>query len=285
MVNDALLSRYLNPLFPIPTSAVMRNNLEHAVKCVLFDIYGTLFISGSGDIGAARHSRKETLELKNLLVENHVRKEPDEILRAFFETIEKHHNLQKKKGIDYPEVEIDRVWMEVLGSKDRAAVRDFAIRFELIANPVYPMPNLKATLSAFRKNGTPMGIISNAQFFTPYLFSLFLQADMDQLGFDPGLVFFSYQWGYAKPSLFLHRKALEKIRTDGLAPDSLLVVGNDMLNDILPASRIGFSTGLFAGDARSLRMRNDDPRCKNLIPDLVITDLIQLKKIVLGGQA
>jgi len=49
-----------------------------------------------------------------------------------------------------------------------------------------------------------------------------------------------------------------------------------MLNDIYPAQKVGFQTALFAGDKRSLRLRNDDPRCKNLKPDLVITDLIQL---------
>jgi putative hydrolase of the HAD superfamily len=54
-----------------------------------------------------------------------------------------------------------------------------------------------------------------------------------------------------------------------------------MLNDMLPAYAEGFQTALFAGDKRSLRLREDDPRCKNLSPDLVITDLRQLVKQVL----
>ena len=58
--------------------------------------------------------------------------------------------------------------------------------------------------------------------------------------------------------------------------DSALYVGNDMLNDIYPAQKTGFITGLFAGDARSLRLRSDEPACKNLSADIVITDLIQL---------
>jgi len=33
---------------------------------------------------------------------------------------------------------------------------------------------------------------------------------------------------------------------------------------------------LFAGDARSLRLRRDDSRCRRLKPNLVITDLLQL---------
>ena len=53
-------------------------------------------------------------------------------------------------------------------------------------------------------------------------------------------------------------------------------MGNDMLNDILPARSVGFRTALFAGDKRSLRLRRDDPRCNNLKPDMILTDLIQL---------
>jgi putative hydrolase of the HAD superfamily len=49
-----------------------------------------------------------------------------------------------------------------------------------------------------------------------------------------------------------------------------------MLNDIFPAKITGFQTALFAGDKRSLRRRTDDPRCRNLKPDLVVTDLGQL---------
>jgi putative hydrolase of the HAD superfamily len=49
-----------------------------------------------------------------------------------------------------------------------------------------------------------------------------------------------------------------------------------MLNDIYPARKAGFTTALFAGDKRSLRLRQDDPRCANISADLVITDLYQL---------
>jgi putative hydrolase of the HAD superfamily len=53
-------------------------------------------------------------------------------------------------------------------------------------------------------------------------------------------------------------------------------VGNDMLKDIWPAARLGCKTALFAGDRRSLRLREDDERCRELEPDLVVDDLSQL---------
>jgi putative hydrolase of the HAD superfamily len=53
-----------------------------------------------------------------------------------------------------------------------------------------------------------------------------------------------------------------------------------MLNDIYPAKMVGFKAGLFAGDARSLRLRENHPKCQNLFADLVITDLVQILDLV-----
>jgi putative hydrolase of the HAD superfamily len=53
-----------------------------------------------------------------------------------------------------------------------------------------------------------------------------------------------------------------------------------MRNDILPAHRAGFQSILFAGDQRSLRLRQDDPSCRSIRPDAVITDLFQLKDLL-----
>jgi putative hydrolase of the HAD superfamily len=121
-----------------------------------------------------------------------------------------------------------------------------------------------------------MGIISNAQFYTPLLFQWFLRKELDDLGFNHELLFFSYRFGYAKPSQLLFTMARERLEAWGILPGQVLYVGNDILNDILPAQNTGFHTALFAGDARSLRMREDDPHCTHTRPDLVITDLIQL---------
>ena len=90
------------------------------------------------------------------------------------------------------------------------------------------------------------------------------------------MLIFSYQFGYAKPSRFLFAKALDQIEAAGIRSNQVLYVGNDMLNDITPAQKTGFKTALFAGDARSLRMRDGDSRCDRVKPDLVISDLIQL---------
>ena len=270
------VQRYLHHLTPLPTYLEPGGVLKEKIKCLLFDIYGTLFISGSGDISLAGKKSPEIDELNQLLTKYTVRKSPQALLNEFYHAIKTRHEELRNRGVDFPEINIDRIWMQVLSNDDTNIVRQFAAEFELIVNPVYPMPNLEKILSACRHRSILMGIISNAQFYTPYLFKWFLDSDLKGLGFDPDLIFYSYRFEVAKPAPMLFRIAAEKLTAKGIPPSGVLYLGNDMLNDIYPAKGIGFQTALFAGDKRSLRLRSDDPRCKNLSADLVITDLIQL---------
>ncbi len=264
------------PLYPIATGLHPKGRLPETVKAILFDIYGTLFISDSGDIGNAKKELKNKDLLEKLFNRFSINKPVDKTLNHFFQTIEEAHARLKKSGIDFPEIEIDRIWMEVLGIDDRETIHHFAASYEMIVNPVFPMPHLPETLAFCREKNILMGIISNAQFFTLDLFAAFLNAEPGKLGFDPDLMFLSYQFGYAKPSLFLFQKAISKLAEKNITPDAAVYAGNDMLNDIYPAREAGFKTALFAGDKRSLRLRKEDPRCQNVTPDIVITDLIQL---------
>jgi len=275
-LNKPLFFKYITPLTPVPTHMRPTGRFSGIIEGILFDIYGTLFISESGDISMAKKQMVKAARLEKLLIQYNIQKSPGRLVEEFIVAIETRHKELKKLGVDYPEVEQDRIWRDVLNISDQEKVRHFALEFELIVNPVYPMPNLKETLSALKKKGFLMGIISNAQFYTPYLFNWFLEKDIKQLGFNPDLVFLSYQFGYAKPSKVLFQLAVEKLNSLNIPVSNILYVGNDMLNDIYPATAAGFKTGLFAGDARSLRLRSDHPDCQNVVPDLVITDLLQL---------
>ena len=261
---------------PLPTCLKPGGALKEKIKCVLFDIYGTLFVSGSGDISIADKNSPEIEKINQLLAKYSIRKSPQTLLNEFYRAIKTRHEELRSRGVDFPEVNIDQIWMKVLSNNDTDIIRQFAVEFELVVNPVYPMPNLEKILSACRQGGILMGIISNAQFYTPYLFKWFLDSDLKGLGFDPDLIFYSYRFEVAKPAPMLFRIAAEKLTAKGIPPAGVLYLGNDMLNDIYPAKGAGFQTALFAGDKRSLRLRSDDPCCKNLSADLVITDLIQL---------
>jgi putative hydrolase of the HAD superfamily len=275
-LNKNLIEKYIVPLSPIPTDVRPGGQINRPIDCILFDIYGTLFISDSGDIGVAKAKDQKQHYLKELLEKYGLKLTPEKLLQALYARIEKIHGELRKKGIDFPEVEIDKIWMHVLQSDDRHFMQQFAIEFELIFNPVYPMPQLKEVLSALKRRRLLMGIISNAQFFTPCLFEWFLDRDLEQLGMHPNLIILSYQLKHAKPAAMLFDLAVQRLSQLGVRSASVLYIGNDMLNDIYPARKAGFNTALFAGDVRSLRLRQDDPRCSNISADLVITDLSQL---------
>lgn len=276
-----LMQKHITPLAPIPTGVEPAGHLRDPVRAVLFDVYGTLFISRSGDISLAGREVQTAGRLTSLVQSYDYQGSADELIDAFFQAIQTSHESMRQQGIDYPEVQIDQIWQQVLGASDIETARRFAVEFEMIINPGYPMPHLESVLSALREASTVIGIVSNAQFFTPILFETLLGDVPENIGFDPELIFYSYQYGVAKPSRHLFQLAAKKLQDYGIAPENALYVGNDMLNDMMPAAAEGFQTALFAGDKRSLRLREDDPDCKGLSPDLVITDLRELIKQVL----
>ena len=261
---------------PVPTGRQPAGRLDDTVKCILFDVYGTLFISDSGDIGIARSKSKKQSEIENLIEQYDLDATSENLLKILYDRIEKKHIVLHRQGIDFPEIEIDQIWMEILNIRDRSTARLFALEFELIVNPVYPMPHLKNVLESLKMKQIPMGIISNAQFYTLFLFDWFLNGGPKDLGFDAELLFLSYRVKHAKLSTKLFEMAAKKLKQKGIPESCVLYVGNDMRNDIWPAAKTGFQTALFAGDRRSLRLREDDPECKSVSPDLVITDLMQL---------
>ncbi len=266
----------MSPLTPLPTGVDAHGKLRPPVKCLLLDIYGTLFISGSGDVGTSRQQASANHKLERLLLRFGIKQPAPDLLEALYAAIEGQHRLARAKGIDYPEVEIDQIWSQVLNWPSAQAARPFAIEFEMIMNPVWPMPGLDLLLNQCRANAILMGIISNAQFFTLPLFEHFLGRHVADLGFHRQLCILSFKHGRAKPSAALFQMAVSRLKQLGIAAQETVFMGNDMLNDIKPSRDAGLQTVLFAGDARSLRMRTQDHRCAGIRPDMVVTTLDQV---------
>ena len=276
MVEKAIFERHIRNLKPVPTGVAPRLEGMENFRAMLFDVYGTLLISGSGDIGISHGQSVKADDLQDLLQRYHIDRTPDGLSAALHGAIEQEHAEARRRGIDFPEVDIVRVWQAVLGIDDLRRLKSFILEYELMVNPVYPMPGLNTLLSTCRARRMPMGIISNAQFYTPDLLEWFLRSSLEESGFDPRLTFLSYRFGYAKPSMVMFKRAADVLSGIGIPVAAALYVGNDMLNDIRPASAVGFKTALFAGDGRSLRPRESDDRCRGLSPDLIVTDLRQL---------
>lgn len=278
-MNKEQFSSYLQKLKPRPTGLRASFVPEDDIRCILFDVYGTLFISATGDIGLLQTDTVKKELLDKLLKDFNLETTPKNLTDCLTNEIKRIHAQKKEEGIDYPEVNIVKIWSDILNKLKKLTpiqIEEFAIRFELIINPVYPMPGLGDCLHWCKNNQKIMGIISNAQFYTPMLFDWFLDSNPQQLGFSNKLLFYSYEHEIAKPSPSLFEKAARILINDGIKPSQIAYLGNDMLKDILPAKQAGFQTALFAGDSRSLRLRKDVPECQKLEPDMIITHLNQL---------
>jgi putative hydrolase of the HAD superfamily len=276
------------PLAPIPTKRKARIAEQPGIRAVLFDVYGTMFVSASGDIASGdRRARSRALgsalEAMGIRVDRPTAERAAEVL---VETVEAMHRRSRDRGVEFPEVDIRDVFGELLEHlnsrgagvrrRDRSFCEALAVEYECRCNPTWPMPGLARTLHRLNDAGIALGIVSNAQFFTPLLFPAYLDEIPENLGFDPDLCVWSYRLLEAKPSRELFRRALVPLGRRGVTPQEVLYVGNDRVNDVWPAAREGMKTALFAGDGRSFRPREGDPRIEGVREDLLLTNLEKL---------
>ena len=289
------IKAFSRPLEPESTGMAERWLPAEGVRAVLFDVYGTLFISGVGDISIGNADSDEQIARDALTAAGwHGNRLSEEIkvARLFEEAILNTHDRLRSAGIQYPEVDVVAIWKDVLEQLPRSVIdsgitegrlRQLAVEYEFHVNPVWPMPGLKRTLAALQHRGLVLGLVSNAQFYTPMMFQALLGETLPALGFDLSCCAFSYRAGEAKPSTRIFRGALDQLAgKHGIEPSETLYVGNDRLKDIWPAGLLGCRTALFAGDRRSLRLREDDERCAGVNPDCVITDLRRLEELLTG---
>lgn len=287
----------LNPLTPIPTGLKPRYQKDGNVKAVIFDIYGTLLISSSGDIDQAEISEKnleQALNATGIKPVGNIQNILDNLLKDFDYTIKVCHEAAKHNKVPYPEIDILSIWKIVLiharrngliHFDDDADIMLMTCVFEFLSNKVYPMPGLKETIRSLKKLEIPLGIVSNAQFYTPVLMNYYLHDDIVMKekikDFDKDLTVFSYKFGKGKPDFSLYEELIPSLKWKyGIIPSEVLFIGNDMLKDVWASKKAGFKTVLFAGDKRSLRLREDDNRIADLKPDHIIDHLEQLLKIV-----
>lgn len=277
-----------HPLQPVATGHPAHLPTLDGIRAVVFDIYGTLVISGSGDISLAEKNERSAAFSEAFAAAGHpLSRDTSSIPALFFETIRAHQaHIRAARKIDFPEVEIREVWADFLQALNERRylpelppandIETLAIELECRLNPVAPMPGLVEELSRLQAAGLPLGIVSNAQFYTPIMLEAFLDKPLEAAGFLPDLRVYSFEEREGKPSTALYAKLSDALGKQGLAPADVLYVGNDMRNDIGPVATLGFRTALFAGDGRSLRLRQEDPALARLQPDLVVHRLAEI---------
>lgn len=284
------------PLKPIDTNTIPQHRELTDIHVIAYDFYGTLFISGVGDIGIDDGVANADLLIETL---NHSGVEIlDEsagsaAYHIYNQVVDTHIQSLKEEGIKYPEPDIRSVWKDVLGEMQSDGlirisrinfIEDIvSVEFEARMNPVWPMEDTVDVLTYFKNNDFYQGIISNSQFYTPIVLEALTGHSLHQLGFEKKLLHWSFEENLKKPGLQFYKDFIEKLNNfnKDLSPSNVLYVGNDMLKDVYPAHHFGMKTALFAGDKRSLKWREEDEHCKNISPDLVITSLSQLKDCVI----
>ncbi len=276
---------------PTPGHLEPRLPVLGEVRAVLFDVYGTLVQSTAGEIslhdenGGSAPFYRLAEALETPIPFDRV----EALSRRFREKIETVHSTRRALGVDHPEVDIITIWHALTeefpelrrGGQEGAfsQARRLALRYELEANPVAEMPGARKILRELSQRSFRLGIISNAQFYTPLLFPLLFGGTPEELGIEVAV--WSFRLGEAKPSRTLFEEGIKWFaQAYCLRPEELLMVGNDLKKDIAPAAAAGMKTALFAGDSRSLRLYPDEPSLAGVEADAVLTDLAQLQEVL-----
>ncbi len=287
-----------------PTTYRAKTEKVRDVQVAIFDVYGTLINYWRDNFGD-RDSKE--IELKEafrktadqfgftpILEKIDPSKAPEETLSDFYHgLIVMKHEQSIDSGKTFPEVRIEEIWGVVLSILKRNGY-DLSghlnggseIEFSKIVAYYYNFHSLKRgffdgvvpALKALKKSNVKLGIVSNAQFYTPIDLSLFLRDQDDELVdylelFDADLIFFSYENGVAKPNKMLYEKLFDALYEIDVLPSETIFIGNDLSADIKAADEIGMKTGFFTGNIGSTFLHDLDGK---IIPDIVFSEFSQL---------
>lgn len=291
--NNLLCERILeltNPISPQPVDHQTKLRTLENIRCVAFDFYGTMFISGVGDIGIDEEQQQnnvyftESLESTGFTILNDDAGQKG--VNLFEEIIEANITAASNKGIDYPEPDVRSVWCDVLrtlieenyisGDLTKQTAKYFGVEFEFRINQIWPVPGLEEFLQSLLKHNLTLGIISNSQYYTPIAFEAFLGSSPEEFGFNPNLLIWSFKTGRKKPSRHFYEQFVYAAEEENIKPQEVLYVGNDIKKDIHPAKELGLKTALYVGDTRSIRHTHDELEQRKFQPDLIVDNLHQI---------
>ncbi|MBD3346086.1 MAG: hypothetical protein GF401_13590 [Chitinivibrionales bacterium] len=273
------------PLVPLEFSSAVEK--LHDIRAVIFDVYGTLV-----DYWRHEFSDKDAKErfllkafnktatrfsLASFLKKMNPEHPPELTLRDLYHgLIALKHEQGKEKGIEYPEVQIENIWMimimmlkrygfqpetlELGNDRELARCMAFYYNYHVLGRGLFP--GVVECCKALRKQNVILGILSNAQFYTPIDLTLFIRDqssgefdDYNEL-FDLDFCFFSYSDGIAKPGKHMFEKLFAIFKAYQILPSQAIFAGNDLLLDIKTAQDLGMQTAFFTGDRECAFVRN-----------------------------
>jgi FMN phosphatase YigB (HAD superfamily) len=217
-----------------------------ACRAVIFDIYGTLLDAPQGGVQPDPLSDPILREILRNAGHSPSASPSSELHAAVL----RHHRAAE---VTFPEIDLRVLWRELLELPSGTDITGLVRELEQAWHPARPIPGAEQPIQALARSGISLGLLSNAQCNT-----LIDLGDVSFL-FAPELTVLSYQHGIAKPAPELFQILTDRLAGRGITPEETLFVGNDPLQDILPAAAAGFQTALFAGHPDSLREGDCSP--------------------------
>lgn len=273
------------------------------IQIAIFDVYGTLINYWNDSFTDPDTKRIELLSsfrktadrfgFTPILEKIDSQKCAEETLHDFYHgLIVMKHEQSIGEGKSFPEVKIEEVWDIILsilvrnGYDLEAHQLGKRSEFSRIIAYYYNFNSLKRgffdgvipALKALKAQNIKLGILSNAQFYTPIDLSLFVRDQDEELVdylelFEPELVFFSYENGVAKPNKMLYEKLFDALYELNALPSETVFIGNDLVADIQAATEIGMKTALFTGNRGSTFMHDLENK---VFPDIVFSTFEEL---------
>ena len=220
------------------------------LRAVVFDVYKTLLRVGPPPPdGEARWNR---LWRKFLDVA------PPFSLEAFGKRTEERiaaaHAQARRSGVPFPEVYWPRIAVEAapeLAGLAPAELDDFLYGHAQTQRTVQLMPGAEETLGRLAASSALLGFASNSQPYTLRELAACLPPLCGLERFHPQLRFWSFEAGFSKPDPHVFRLLGARLQARGVSPESALMVGDRVDNDILPARGAGWRAWLLIDEPQA----------------------------------
>lgn len=275
------------------------------IRAVLWNVYGTLLAIPTGELlfehpvefVMSAALEKTIQEFKMWGSMSRKPGQPSEYMGQIYSQILLEHR-SGGSAEKHPEAQSEKIWETILmrlmqkdykfdvgmyGSINEYS-KKVAYFFHASMQATAAYPGAAAALLRVHEAGLAQGMLADGQCFTRVQLQRGLTAEdptakVDEL-FDEGLRALSCDVRGKKPSERLFRHALSQLQDRGIDPDQVLHVGSRLVQDIVPAKRLGMKTALFAGDKASLQASGEQLKENSFRPDVLLTELEQIAEVV-----
>jgi len=276
------------------------------LRAVTWSIYGTLTAISGGEL-LFEHPQKFIMDLA---LEKTVQEfkmwgsmsrkpgQPSEYMGQLYNKALTELRMVASPGEKHPEILSERIWENILkkllqkdykfdagffGSLNEYS-RKIAFYFHASLQGTACYDQAAATLKQLKERGIALGLVADAQCFTVVqlqrgLIAQDAAARADAL-FDKDLRALSFEVGARKPSERLFQSLLTALDRRGIAAHEALHVGSRIVQDVVPAKKLGMRTALFAGDRASLCATPKELKDPASRPDVLVTELAQILDVI-----